>query len=202
MGGVKRSIFTSTESKPIYETGYLLGIEWSLIYDFSICWEFMYTSRGGILEDKIIGGYYVRDAYLQDIQCQIRSFELPILLKYSIPVRDNMEIQLIMGSALSIGVRDKSTFENKEFLYEVTDGEDWRHLTYDYEYAFEQSGPLPYVVDNSGMVFYTGVSFRWSFFIADIRYAHDFFDIEAIRSTNLGEKSHAVLINLGFHYQD
>lgn len=195
--GRNYSSFRTTASK--YVTGYTIGVgtEWIFLNKLSVGLELLYTSRGGILRNKIVGGRDVRYVYLEDIHCSFRSIEVPLLLKYTIPIENNIRIKPICGLSMSIGWKDKSKRIIKEFLFEVTDPDDWDNIQYDYDYNIDPSGPLPYIALSSGFAFNTGLSMEWSCFKLECRYIYDLFDINTIRSVYLYEKIHSIRVLFG-----
>jgi hypothetical protein len=197
IGGPNYSSFRTTASE--YVTGHTFGIgtEWHSFYKFSIALEALYTLRGGILRDKIVGGRDVRYVYLQDIHCSFRSIEIPLLLKYAIPIRKNVRLKIICGPAISIGYKDKSEKIRKDFLFEVIDPDDWDNIQYDYDFNMDPGGPLPYIALSSGIALNTGLALKWSRLKLECRYAYDLFDIDTIRAVYLHEKIHSMQVLFG-----
>jgi len=196
-GGVNFSSFRTTESDQ--RTGFTLGIghEWILFRNAAVGLGLLLSERGGVLRNKIVGGPPVRYVYLSDIHCAAMFLEIPLHIKYGVPVRKFGRMQWYAGPYVSMGVEDNTIRKRLRFLYEVRNQDDWQRLHYDYGYNEDPDGPFPPIWDSSGFGLDVGLELRWQSLTLDVRYYLDLYDIETVQTIYLYEKLHSFRVMLG-----
>jgi hypothetical protein len=198
--GMNFSTFRTVDSEK--RTGFEIGIgrEWKIYKNTYIGCELMYGTKGCILKDIIIGGGYVKYVFNRDLYCSARFIELPVLLKYNIPINKAFSCYFLLGPSLSIAVRDNSKILKQTFLFEVRDQNEWDNLDYDYNFNIDKAGPLPYITDSSGYELNTGIGIIWSSLFLEVIYSYDFYDIETIISYDIYERFHSLHILVGYRF--
>ena len=103
------------------KTGITFGIgkNWSLFGNFKIGTDLLFTTRGGILKDKSfsLNPSISQDVYTLDIHVCVGYLELPLMVKYSIFNRRNINIMLNLGPSIAIPVLDFSKTANGKHLF-------------------------------------------------------------------------------------
>lgn len=200
---IKAGINYSTlrDSDSDFKLGYTFGIgkEWHVIKNASITSEINYTIRGGILKDKPIIGNLddYQDIYSHDINVSVGYIDIPLLLKYSSPIKNDVYIQLYIGPSFSMPISDNSDTKERQFLffYDPHDP-DKNNKIKDIKYFWKQESEFS--IFNFDYVYNVGVEFKWSRFSAELRYSYGNEELGFVDMiTEVKKKSHAINLLFG-----
>jgi len=155
------------------QVGLSFGIsrEWHIWQTFFLEGEALFTSKRAILASKRIN-FYPGCIYTYDIHCSYGFIELPILLKFYVPLRDDLRLQVHAGPSLDFGVYDHSSKEERLDGYSVSPVEYDESKSYDYDYGeiYDPGLLWPYRMLNSPFGLNLGVGVNFSVYGFEIRY--------------------------------
>ncbi len=205
-GGASLSSFRNEESK--IGEGFVLGLwkEWRLAERIALAGEILFVRRSTILENKsVLPEYplwqfppYNDSVYYYNIDCSFDLFDLLLLLRQAVPLDHGLELQLIGGPGLSLGIKDRSRLE---FLYSVlvpdSKGVPPSHVQYEYDYAHSDNDK-GVILTASGFNFNLGMGLKKSFVSIEFRYTIDLHETEKARRVQINKKYQTVLFLLSF----
>ena len=195
--------YTVFKNKDIdIEPGYTFGLyfERPFIKKTTISWEILCTNKKGnvknaIVTDNVHPNDRVWVSY-NDISCSVIFLEIPIFLKYYIPIKNVVKFDMYIGPSLSLGIVDKSSsklLEEKKF--------DWNERyrgPVDYILNDETLGPFYMTLFNSGLNVNIGAGFQWSSLHFEFRYSKSSHKIQYIKPVQFYEKiSHSYYFIMG-----
>jgi hypothetical protein len=197
--GINYSTLRNSDSD--FKLGYTFGIgkEWNVIKKAAIGYEINYTTRGGILKDKPIIGNLddYQDVYSHDIHVSVGYIDIPLLLKYSSQIKNDMYIQLYIGPSFSMPISDNSDTKERRFLfyYDPHDPDKYNKIK-NIKYFWEQESEFS--IFNFDYVYNVAVEFKWSRFSAELRYSYGNEELGFVDMiTEVKKKSHAINLLFG-----
>jgi hypothetical protein len=180
-GGASLSSFRNEERK--MGEGLVLGLwqEWRLAKRIALVGELLFVRKRTVLENKsVLPEYplwqfppYSDSVYYYNIDCSFDLVEIPLLVRYAVPLGRSFELQLIGGPSLALGFKDRSRLE---FLYSVPapggGGAPLSRVQHEYDYAHSgnDKGVMPTA---SGFNFNVGIGLKKSFASFECRYTMD-----------------------------
>jgi hypothetical protein len=200
--GINYSTFRNSDA--YLKSGYTFGIckDWQIIKNVAIGSEINYTIRGGLFNDKpILSDMYFSppyDVYSYDIHVAVGYLEIPVLVKYIFPVKNNIKVQLYAGLAVSLPLLDYSDTKNGKFLfyYDPDDPENDESIE-DIEYYWMQDSGF-YSKFNLDFVHNIGLGLNWSKLIFELRYSRANKEIGYVDMVSqVHKKSHAIHLLFG-----
>jgi hypothetical protein len=200
-GGASLSSFRNEESK--IGEGFVLGLwkEWRLAERIALAGEILFVRRSTILENKsVLPEYplwqfppYNDSVYYYNIDCSFDLFDLLLLLRQAVPLDHGLELQLIGGPGLSLGIKDRSRLE---YLYSVPVPDD-RGVPPRYDYAHSDNDK-GVILTASGFNFNLGMGLKKSFVSIEFRYTIDLHETEKARRVRINKKYQTVNFLLSF----
>ena len=203
--GITSSDFYDTNSQ--FNKGYQFGVFWekNLTDNAGLCWEAVYTTRGGRMPDAAI----ITDRktenpefYLYDIYCSSKFFEIPILLKITIPVNNDFSLLFMSGPSISTARTDNSSLENKK-TFTGTEDEYYKEQTktknnvnYDNGTYFSKE------LDKSiRLAFNWGIGFKYKKFTFETRYSTLYQDLGHLENIYyVGLRTYSIQFILGVKF--
>jgi hypothetical protein len=124
--------------------GLNIGFEkdWGILEDLSLQLQLMYSIKGGILTEKLIGPYgdFIQDIYLNDIIVRVGYLDIPLSFNYQFYTERNWNVSLLLGYFINIPIADYSKIEKTKFMFTYDpDNEDHQKIKFEY-LPFDQSG--------------------------------------------------------------
>jgi len=172
------------------KTGLFIGIEkdWNIHKRLSFISGVNYVTKGVTLKNKIVK-YNSWDAsvFVYDINCSIGFLDVPICIKYKIPIYKKFGLQIYWGPSLSVAAKDlSSTRLIDEYLSQETKND----LTIAELYWWRW--------DNSGWALNYGFGFEWSHFVLECRYTKDKHQLKHTQGINIRKEYETIAIICGY----
>ncbi len=193
------SAFADQDRSP--KVGVVFGIdkEWALTRKLSLSFELAYTTRGGVLQEKVVGsGFRYASRYWRSQICSMGFLELPVLCRYQVGRSPLWEWQLTAGVALAVAVNNNSEVLRSEEIpnsYDPVTGEPTMASDYDWWDGEALFSPAS---ENSDVVAHLGVGVKRGHYHAELRCALPFWGLADAAEVDLrGKRYYAVAVMLG-----
>jgi hypothetical protein len=177
-------------------SGILIGHnkEWNLNENLIIERELNLIYKQAKFYNKRVWSYPgVLSAY--DLEIKMVYFEIPILIKYSIPTNQS-KIQLYLGPSLHLCLKGKVNRSLIKKIYNSYDESTTEKLPY-YEISFiEDPGPIVPIVDNSSFGFNLGLQYKMFSKISELRY--NFSKLRTLDAVEFNKYYHTLSLIISF----
>ena len=161
-------------SDPLSTPGILIGAESSepeTHFKLKFCTGFYFTLHSGYLKDKLTWSH-PGNLSLYDISYKIGFLEVPILLKFLIPLNSSINCQINIGPSLALSIIDESRHIYKN-LIDNSYASGISDVVPKHDYTFDED-PAPASLEklgNSCIALNVGICINYNMFIFEIRYS-------------------------------